>query len=111
MPKPVYQGGQIAETLRRIERRNVLLDDLLNLALNLRSDVAGSDLSEKTSLSRSQVSAELSLPRGDLVNGDGVEQTVDTGIDDRHLNLHSQWLVLTLLCNEQLASSIRNTVR
>jgi len=44
------------------------------------------------------VSAELGLPAGDLVDGYRVEETVDTGEDDRYLDLGWERLVLALLC-------------
>lgn len=94
----------------------MVLDHLLDLALNLRSDLALRDLLQKGTLSGSEVSTELALPPSDLVNGDSVElsarvlvrvygvalrfthKTVDTSVDDRDLNLHGQGLVLSLLC-------------
>lgn len=51
----------------------MVLDDLLNLALELRSDGTLCDLLQECRLSRRQVRAELSLPPGDLVDGDGVK--------------------------------------
>ena len=62
----------LPDPLRR-ERRDVVLDDLLDLRLELGCDRAGGDLLEERSLRRGQVLAELSLPLGDLVDGDGVE--------------------------------------
>ena len=59
--------------LRRGERSNVVLNDLLDLLLDLGSDLALRDLLEESAVGRGQVSAELSLPAGDLVNRDGVE--------------------------------------
>jgi hypothetical protein len=41
--------------------------------------------------------SELAFPAGDLVDGDRVEKTVDTSVDDGDLDLHSQRLVLALL--------------
>ena len=76
----------------------MILDDLLDLALKLRGNVAGSDLGEESALGGGKVFTELSLPLGDLVDRDGVEQTVDTSIDNGDLDLHGHRLVLALLC-------------
>ena len=87
----------------------MVLDDLLDLALQLRRDLAGRDLLKERALRRREVLAELALPLGDLVDGDGVElkvgkerslvkkydaythtathQTVDTSVDDGDLDL------------------------
>ena len=78
----------------------MLLNDLLDLALELGCDVALSDLGEKGAVGRGKVLTELSLPLGDLVDGNGVEETVDTGVDDGDLDLHGEGLVLALLCRE-----------
>ena len=51
----------------------MVLDDLLDLALQLRRDLAGRDLLKERALRRREVLAELALPLGDLVDGDGVE--------------------------------------
>ena len=51
----------------------MVLNHLLDLRLDLRSDVALRDLLEESALSRGQVSTELTLPASDLVDGDGVE--------------------------------------
>ena len=51
----------------------MVLNHLLDLRLDLRSDVALGDLLEESALSRGQVSTELTLPASDLVDGDGVE--------------------------------------
>ena len=91
---------RLYETLRRSEARDVLLNDLLDLALELGRDVALRDLGEEGALGSGQVLTELGLPLGDLVDGDGVEETVDTSVDDRDLDLGGQWLVLTLLWKE-----------
>ena len=64
---------RLYETLRRSEARDVLLNDLLDLALELGRDVALRDLGEEGALGSGQVLTELSLPLGDLVDGDGVE--------------------------------------
>jgi hypothetical protein len=64
------------------------------------------------------VRPEFGLPAHDMVNGNrvklrargsawwstvkekrGMYKTVDTGIDDRNLDLGAQWLVLSLLCS------------
>jgi len=75
----------------------VLLDDLLDLALELGCDVTGGNLLEESILGGCEVATELSLPLGDLVDGDRVQETVDTGVDDGDLDLHGEGLVLTLL--------------
>ena len=83
----------------------MLLDDLLDLALELRGDVASGDLLKELALGGGEVSTELGLPLGDLVDGNGVEETIDTGVDDGDLDLHGHGLVLALLCKELLATS------
>ena len=94
----------------------MVLDDLLDLALNFWCDLARRDLGEERSLGGSERLTELGLPAGDLVDGDGVQldvvmrrqyhrrnkvdtyETVDTSVDDGDLDLHGHGLVLTLLC-------------
>ena len=96
----------------------MVLDNLLDLRLNLRGNLALGDLLEESALSRGEVSTELAFPAGDLVDGDGVKlwgselvrckrhvkasratyKTVDTSVDDGDLDLHRKGLVLTLLC-------------
>ena len=51
----------------------MVLNHLLDLALDLGGDRTLGDLLEEGTLGRSQVSTELSLPASDLVDGDGVE--------------------------------------
>ena len=51
----------------------MVLDNLLDLRLNLRGNLALGDLLEESALSRGEVSTELAFPAGDLVDGDGVE--------------------------------------
>ena len=75
----------------------MLLNNLLNLGLNVARDVTRRDRLEQLSLLAREMLTEVRLPLGDLVDGDRVEQTVDTGVDDRDLNLHRQGLVLALL--------------
>ena len=70
----------LPDPLRR-ERRDVVLDDLLDLALQLRRDLAGRDLLKERALRRREVLAELALPLGDLVDGDGVE--LREGVSER----------------------------
>ena len=77
----------------------MLLDDLLDLGHELGGDVALRDLGEERALGSGQVLKELSLPLGDLVDRDGVEQTVDTSVDDGDLDLSRERLVLALLCH------------
>lgn len=38
------------------------------------------------------MSYSRSLPRADLLDGDSVEETVDTGVDDRDLDLNRKRL-------------------
>ena len=104
----------------------MVLDHLLDLALNLGGDLALRDLLEERALGGSKVRAEFTLPTGDLVDRDGVElgdirelerkddmniagtyETVDAGIDDGNLDLHRQGLVLTLLCESVSDKIIR----
>lgn len=54
----------------------MVLDDLLDLRLNLRGDLALGDLLEESALSGGEVRTELGFPAGDLVDGDGVELQV-----------------------------------
>ena len=51
----------------------MVLNHLLDLRLNLGGDGTLGDLLEERALSGSEVSTELALPAGDLVDGDGVE--------------------------------------
>ncbi len=51
----------------------MVLDDLLDLLLDLGSDLSCGNLFEEWALSGSQVLTELSLPAGDLVNRYAVE--------------------------------------
>ena len=51
----------------------MLLDNLPDLALKLGGDVALRNLGEEAALGGSQVLTELTLPLGDLLNGDGVK--------------------------------------
>lgn len=51
----------------------MVLDDLLDLALNLGRDLALRDLLEESGVRRSEVGTELRLPLGDLVDGDRVK--------------------------------------
>ena len=46
------------------------------------------------------MSTELGLPAGDLVDGNSVEETVDTGEDDRYLDLGGERLILALLYSQ-----------
>ena len=89
--------SNVSVVLRRGERADVLLDDLLDLALELRGDVALGELGQERAVGGSEVLTELSLPLGDLVDGDGVEETVDTGVDNGDLDFGGKRLVLTLL--------------
>jgi hypothetical protein len=43
--------------------------------------------------------AEVGFPSGDLIDGDGVEETIDTSVDDGDLNLRRKGLILALLCS------------
>ena len=72
---------------------------LLDLSLQLGGNDTFRDLLEELALRAGQVRAELGLPAGDLVDRNGVEETVDTGEDDRYLDLGREGLVLALLCS------------
>ena len=50
----------------------MVLNHLLDLRLNLGGNGTLGDLLEKSTVSGREVSTELALPAGDLVNGDGV---------------------------------------
>lgn len=98
----------------------MLLDDLLDLLLNVTGNVSGGDGLEESDLLGGEVLTELSLPRGDLIDGnrvklyherlsvqvrkiqkqDSTHETVDTSVDDGDLDLHGHGLVLALLCDE-----------
>jgi hypothetical protein len=71
MPTPLYYGPYIRNL--RCERSNVILNNLLNLVLQFRSDVATGDLLKESRLAGGQVRAELLLPDSDLVNGDRIQ--------------------------------------
>lgn len=86
--------------LLRSEGRDMILDGFLDLTLKFWCHGTGSDLLEESSLGSCEVLTELSLPLGDLVNGDGVEETIDAGVDDGDLDFGGQRLVLTLLCKD-----------
>lgn len=77
----------------------MVLNNLLDLGLKLGVDKSKSDLLEERILG-GKVTTELGLPLGDLVNRNRVEETVDTSVDDRDLDLSGQRLVLTLLCRD-----------
>ena len=51
----------------------MVLDDLLDLALQIGGDVTSGNLLEESSLRCGEVSTEVSFPFGDLVDGDGVK--------------------------------------
>lgn len=51
----------------------MVLDDLLDLGLDLGRNRTLGDLLEETAVRGREVTAELSLPASDLVDGDGVE--------------------------------------
>lgn len=55
------------------KRRDVVLDGLLDLLLNLGRDLSGLNLLEECAVSGSQMLAELSFPFSDLVNRNVVE--------------------------------------
>ena len=63
----------------------MVLDDLLDLGLKLRVDVTLGNLGEEGLLSGSEVLTELSLPLGDLLNGDGVELGKTLATNKRHV--------------------------
>ena len=54
----------------------MLLNHLLDLALNLGGDLALGNLLEESALSGGEMCTELGFPAGDLVNRDGVELQV-----------------------------------
>lgn len=77
-PQPNYSFARFppnvdTASLSLRERRDVLLDDALDLRLHVARDVSARNLRQQRGLRRGQVSAELGLPLGDLVDGDGVE--------------------------------------
>lgn len=51
----------------------MILNDLLDFTLNLRSDITLRDLLQQDRLRRGQVGTELRLPFCDLVNRDGIK--------------------------------------
>jgi hypothetical protein len=92
----------------------VLLDDALDILLGLGGDGTLGDLLEQSLLGAREMLTELALPTNNLLNRDRIElqdmsesgcheehrpthQTVDTGVDDRDLDLGRKRLVLALL--------------
>ena len=51
----------------------MFLNDLLDLGLEFRGNIASRDLLEESALGGGEVLTELSFPLGDLVDGDDVE--------------------------------------
>ena len=51
----------------------MVLDNLLDLALNFWCDLSRRDLGEERTLGGSEVLTEFALPASDLVDGDGVQ--------------------------------------
>ena len=51
----------------------MVLDNLLDLALNFWCDLSRRDLGEERTLGSSEVLTEFALPASDLVDGDGVQ--------------------------------------
>lgn len=84
------------------EGLDVVLNDLLDGLLHVVGDGTLGDFREQVAVRGSEVSTELSLPSDDLVDGDRVEETVDTGVDDGNLDLDGERLVLALLCNDKV---------
>lgn len=58
--------------------RDALLDDLLEVSLELLGHLALANLGEEALLRRREVLLERLLPRANLLDGDAVEETVDT---------------------------------
>jgi hypothetical protein len=75
---------------------NVVFDDLLDLSLKLRRNSTSRDFLKESRLAV-EVLTEVSLPLGDLVNRDRIEETVDTSVDNGNLDLSGHGLILTLL--------------
>lgn len=73
-------------------------DDILDLGLELLAEsTIPIDLSEEVRLVGLEVLDEVRLPLENLVDGDAVEVTVDTGVDERNHLVDSHGRVLLLL--------------
>ena len=72
-----------SQTFLRSERRYMVLDNLLDFAFDLRSDITLRDLLQQRCLCRGQVSTELTLPFCDLVNRDGIQLYNESDIRGR----------------------------
>jgi len=70
---------------------------LLTLGLELLGHHSLGDLGEQVLLVGLQVSLELLVPLDDPLDGDLVQETLDTGHDERNLDLGGDGRVLTLL--------------
>lgn len=79
----------------------MVLDNFPYGLLHLVRDSALRDFSKKTSVRRREMSTELAFPADNLINRDGVEQTVDTSIYNWDLKFNWKRLVLALLCAGQ----------
>lgn len=74
-PHRTLTTDRTKEKERRLggERRDVVLDDLLDLLLDVGRHVTGGDLLEEGGLLRGEVLTELTFPLGDLLDGDRVK--------------------------------------
>jgi len=76
----------------------MVLDNLLDSLLHIFRDIPLRNFSKEGAVRGCKVSTELVLPADYLVNRDGVEQAVDTRIDNWNLDFDWKRLVLALLC-------------
>jgi hypothetical protein len=76
----------------------MVLDNLLDGLLHILRDIPLRNFRKETTVRGCEVSTELVLPTDYLVNRDGVEQAVDTRIDNWDLDFDWKRLILALLC-------------
>lgn len=72
-------------------------DDRLDLGLEVLGHDTLGNLGEERLLLGLEVLLEVSVPLDDVLDGDRVEETVDTGVDERDHDLSRDGLVLALL--------------
>lgn len=81
-----------------IETLSVVITDVTELSIEfLGEDTLSTDFFKDISVLSSNVANEILFPINDLVNGDLIEETVDTSKDDGDLGLDRQGRVLRLL--------------
>lgn len=96
--------GHMNSTLVAKERRDASLNRGSDLLLDLWRHDTLADLGKKVVL-RGELLAVRSLPVNNLLNRDLIKKTLDTSVDNRHLDLNSERVVLTLLQQLSQAST------